>query len=46
MSDKGHFLEFDVQHLEKLPGFNNNLPVLPERMKTKNNRKLVASLYG
>ena len=41
-SDKGNFLEVDVQYLEKLRDFHNDLPFLPERMKIKKVEKLVA----
>ena len=37
-SDKGYFLEFDVQYLEKLHDLHNDL--LPERVE-----KLVANLH-
>ena len=30
-----YFLEVDVQYLEKLHELHNNLPFLPERMKTE-----------
>ena len=32
-SDKGYFLEVDVQYFEKLHELHNNLPLLQERMK-------------
>ena len=32
-SDKGYFLEVDVQYLETLHELYNDLPFLPERMK-------------
>ena len=32
-SDKGYFLEVDVQYPEKLHELHNDLLVLPERMK-------------
>ena len=32
-SDEGYFLEVHVQHLEKLHELQNDLPLLPERMK-------------
>ena len=32
-SDEGCFLEVDVQYLENLHEFQNDLPFLPERMK-------------
>ena len=33
-SDEEYFLEVDVQCPEKLHEFNNDLPFLPERIKT------------
>ena len=44
-SDEGHFLEVDVQYLEKLHGLHNDLPFLPERKKIKKVEKLVTNLY-
>ena len=38
-SDKGYFLEVDVQYLEKLHELHNDLPFLPERMKTEKKKK-------
>ena len=32
-SDKGYFLEIDVQHIEKLHELHNDWPFLPERKK-------------
>ena len=32
-SDKGHFLEVDVQYIEILHELHNGLPFLPERIK-------------
>ena len=39
-SDKGYFLEFDVQYLEKLHELHNDLLFLPERVE-----KLVTNLH-
>ena len=39
-SDKGYFLEFDVQYLEKFYDLHNDLLFLPERVE-----KLVANLH-
>ena len=44
-SDKGFFLEVDVQYTEKLHELHNDLPYLPERMKPENVGKLVANLH-
>ena len=44
-SDEGYFLEVDVQYLKKLHELHNDLPFLPERMKTEIFKKLVANLY-
>ena len=34
-SDEGYFLEVDVQYLEQLHEFHNDLLFIPERMKTE-----------
>ena len=39
-SDEGHFLEVDVQYLEKLHELQNNLPFLAERMKIEKAEKI------
>ena len=44
-SDKGCFVEVDVQYLEKLHDPHNDLPFLPERMKIEKVEKLVANLH-
>ena len=44
-SDEGYSLEVDVQYLEKLHKFHNDLPFLPERMKNEKFEKLVANLH-
>ena len=44
-SDKGYFLEVDVQYPEKLHELHNDLPFLPERMKIEKVEKLVANLH-
>ena len=44
-SDKGNFIEVDVQYLEKLHDLHNDLPLLPERMKIGKFGKLVANLH-
>ena len=38
-----YFLEVDVQYHEHLHNFHNNLPFLPERIKTGKAEKLVAN---
>ena len=43
-SDKGYFLEVDVQYLEKLHEFHNDLLFLSKRMKIEKFEKLVANL--
>ena len=43
-SDKGYFLEVDVQYIEKLHEIQDDLPFLPERMKIEKAKKLVANL--
>ena len=40
-SDKGYFLEVDVQYLEKLQELHNDLPFLTERMKIEKVEKPV-----
>ena len=44
-SDKGYFLEADVQYLEKLRELYNGLPFLPERMNIEKVEKLVANSH-
>ena len=44
-SDKGYFLEVDVQYPEKLHEIHNDLPFLLERKKVKKVEKLVTNLY-
>ena len=45
-SDKGYFIEVDVQCLEKLHELHNDLPFLPERMKIEKVEKFVANLQN
>ena len=35
----------DVQYLEKLHEFHNDLPFLPEKMKTEKVKKVLANLH-
>ena len=44
-SDERYFLEADVQYLEKLNEFRNDLQFLPDRMKIEKVEKLVANLH-
>ena len=44
-SDKGCFLEVDVQYIEKLLEHHNDLPFLPGRMKIEKPEKLVDNLH-
>ena len=44
-SDKGYFLEVDVQYTETLHQLRNDLPFLPEKIKIEKVKKLVADLY-
>ena len=44
-SDKGYFLEVDVEYLEKLHDLHKNLPFLSEKMKIEKIEKLVANLH-
>ena len=40
-----HYLEVDVEYPEKLLDLHNDLPFLPERMKTGKAEKLVANSH-
>ena len=44
-SNKGYFLEVDIQYPEKLHEIHNNLPFLLERMKIKKVKKFVTNLH-
>ena len=44
-SDEGYILEADVQYLEKVHEIHNDLPFLPEKMKTEKVEKLVVNLH-
>ena len=44
-SNEGYFLEVDVQYLEKLDEFHNDLLFLSERKKVEKVEMLVANLY-
>ena len=44
-SGEVNLLEVDVQYLEKLHKIHNDLPFLPERMKTEKVEKLVTKLH-
>ena len=44
-SDEGYFFKVDLQYPEKLHGPQNNLPILPKRMKIKKIEKLIANLH-
>ena len=44
-SDKGCFLEVDVQYLQKLNNRHNDLTFLPERVKIEKVKKVVANLH-
>ena len=44
-TDKGYFLEVDVQYTEKLHELHNDLPFLPERLNIEKVEKLVANLH-
>ena len=44
-SNKGYFLEVDVQYTKKLHELHNNLPFLPERIKIEKVEKLSANLH-
>ena len=42
-SDKGYFLEVDVEYKKKLFNIHNDLPFLPERKKTEKCKELVCN---
>ena len=44
-SDERYFFEADVEYIEKLHGFHNDLPFLPERMKIEKVEKILANLH-
>ena len=44
-SDKGYFLEADVQYPEKLHDHHNDLPFLLEKMKMEKAEKLVPNFH-
>ena len=43
--DEGHFLEVDVQYLEKLHELHNDLLFLLEKMKIEKIKRLLANLH-
>ena len=44
-SDEGYFLKVDLQYLNNLHDFNNDLPFLPEMIKIEKLEKLVTNLH-
>ena len=44
-SDKGYFLEFDVQCPKKLHDLHSDLPFSPEKIKIEKIEKFVANLH-
>ena len=44
-SDERYFFEADVEYIEKLHGFHNDLPFLPERMKIEKVEKILANIH-
>ena len=42
---EGYLLVFDVQYLKKLLKLHNDLPFLPQRMKTEKVERLLANLH-
>ena len=44
-SDKGYFLEVEIQYIEKLHELHNDLSFLPERIKIEKVEKLATNLY-
>ena len=45
-SNKGYFLEVDVEHPKNLSNLHRDLPFLPERMKIKKCEKLVCTVQN
>ena len=45
-SDKGCFLEVDVQYLEKIHNLDSDLPFLPQRMNTEKFERFVANSHN
>ena len=46
LSNEGCFFEVDIHYLDKLHKLHNDLPFLPERVKTKKLTKLAANLHN
>ena len=44
-SDKGYFLEVDVEYLKNLFSYHRDLPFLPERKKIEKCNKLVCDFH-
>ena len=44
-NDEGYFFEVDVQYIEKLHKFHNDLPVLSLKIKIERVEKLVGNLH-
>ena len=44
-SDKGYFLEVDVEYLKNLVSLHRDLPFLPERKKIEKCNKLVCDFH-
>ena len=44
-SDEWCFLEVDIQHLEKLKNFSNDIQFLPKRKKNGKVKTLIANLH-
>ena len=45
-SDKGYFLEVDIQYPENLHNLYNDLPFITERKKIEELKKLIVTLHG
>ena len=45
-SNKGYFLEVDIDYLKELFNLHKDLPFLPERRKVEKVEKLVCSIEG
>ena len=44
-SDEGYSVEVDIQYPENLHDFHNDLPFLPERIKTEKVEKIIPNLH-
>ena len=45
-SDVGYILKADVEYLKNLHNIDNDLPILPEKMKNKKRHKLTCNMHN